>query len=164
MNWLLSPDGIAAIIQISILIVILLTFLHAYRPHVGIIKVDSSYDQNSKDFTVTIIIKNTGNVPANNVSSNMKMFINNQELSSDIGKSKYVLFPNQENSGIPKYHNVELGHLQQAEFKILVEIDYEQPISSFLPIPVTIRKYKTIQEILYDASIGKFAIISGSAT
>lgn len=163
-DWLISPDGVASIIQICILIVLILTFLHAHRPHVGVIRIDSSYDETTKDFSIDIRIKNTGNVPANNVSSNMKMFHNNKELTSNVGKSKYVLFPNQENSGSPKLHNVEKAHLMASEFKIVVEINYEQPINSFLPIPVTIRKYKTTQELLYDPIYGKFAAISGAAT
>jgi len=164
MNWLLSPDGIAAIIQIFILIVLILTFLHAHRPHVGVVRVDSSYDETSKDFTVIISIKNTGNVPANNIQSNMRMFFEGKELTSNEGNSRYVLFPLQENSGNPKFHNVEKAQLSSSEFKIIVEINYEQPISSFLPIPVTIRKYKTTQELLYSHSYGRFATISGSAT
>ena len=164
MNWLLSSEGIATIIQIFILIVLILTFLHAHRPHVGVIRVDSLYDENSKDFTVFITIKNTGNVPANNIQSDMRMFFNSKELTSNEGKSRYVLFPSQENSGNPKFHNVEKAHLMASEFKIIVEISYEQPISSFLPIPVTIRKYKTIQELLYDPNYGKFATVYGNAT
>lgn len=164
MNWFLSSEGIAAIIQIFILIVLILTFLHAHRPHIGVVRVDSSYDEKSKDFTVFIKIKNTGNVPANNIRSDMRMFFNNKELTSSEGKSRYVLFPSQENSGNPKFHNVDKAHLMSGEFKIIVEIYYEQPISSFLPIPVTIRKYKTIQELLYDPNYGRFATISGNAT
>ncbi len=164
MDWLLSSQGIATIIQIFILIVLILTFLHAHRPYVGIICADSIYDKTSKDFTVTLKIKNTGNVPANNVCSNMKMKINSKELGSSRGASRYVLFPNQENLGSPKFHNVEIAHLQASELKIAVEIHYEQPIGSFLPIPVIIRKYKTIQELLYEPSAGKFSVISGCAT
>lgn len=95
MNWLLSPDGIAAIIQIFILIVLILTFLHAHRPHIGVVKVDSSYDEASKDFTVIISIKNTGNVPGNNIQANMIMFFNGKELTTAEGESRYVLFPSQ---------------------------------------------------------------------
>ena len=164
LNWLISPDGIAAIIQICILIILTLTFLHASRPHVGVVSVDSIYDQQTKDFTVDIKIKNTGNVPANNIQSNMRMIHNGNELTSNEGKSRYVLFPSQENSGNPKFHNVEESNLRNDEFKIIVELKYEQPISSFLPIPVTIRKYKTVQELKYDYSYGKFATISGYAT
>lgn len=164
MNWLLSPDGIAAIIQIFILIVLILTFLNAHRPQIGVISVGSTHDERSKDFIVDITIKNTGNVPANNIQSNMRMFFNDNELTSNEGKSRYVLFPSQEKSGTPKFHNVDKANLLNDKFKIIVEINYEQPISSFLPIPVTIRKYKTIQELLYDPSHGKFATISGTAT
>ena len=163
-EWLISSDGIASIIQIFVLIVLILTFLNAHRPHVGVIKVDSSYNEASKDFTVLIKIKNTGNIPANNVSSNMRMFINSKALTSNEGKSKFVLFPSQETSGSPVFHGVEKAHLVASEFKIIVDILYQQPISSFLPIPVTIRKYKTTQELLYDPVCGKFATTSGSAT
>lgn len=164
LDWLTTPDRIAAIIQICILIILTLTFLHASRPHVGVIRADALYDQNTKDFTVEIKIKNTGNVPANNIQSNMRMFHNGKELSGNEGKSKYVLFPSQENSGNPKFHNVEESNLKNDEFKIIVELKYEQPISSFLPIPVTTRKYKTVQELEYDYSYGKFATIHGYAT
>lgn len=164
MDWLLSLEGIAAIVQILILIVLIFTFLHAHRPHVGVVRVDSSYNETSKDFTVIISIKNTGNIPANNIQSNMRMFFDGKEFSSNEGRSRYVLFPLQENSGNPKFHNVEKEKLSSSELKIIVEINYEQPISSFLPIPVTIRKYKTTQELLYSQSYGRFSTISGSAT
>ena len=164
MTWLLSVEGIVTIIQIFNFIVLILSFLQAYRTHVGIIRADSIYDEKAKEFTVVFKTKNTGNVPANNVSSSMKMFVGNQELSSGEGKSRYVLFPGQENSGHPKFNNVEKEHLLSVEFKISVEINYEQPISSFLRIPVTIRKYKSIQEFVYDSSVGKFAATSGIAS
>ncbi len=163
LEWLTSPDGIAAVIQIFILVVLLLTFLHASRPYVGIIRADSLYDAATKDFAVVITIKNSGTAPANNVRSEMKMFLDGNELGVNEGKSRYILFPGQENSGRPVFHNVEPAHLSGNEFKIIVELTYEQPIHSFLPIPLTVRKYTTKQEMVYDAKVGKFAVTAGAA-
>lgn len=162
-EWLLSVEGITTVVLVLTFIVMILTFQHAHRPHVGVISVDTNYNQNTNDLNLTIKIKNTGNVPANNVHSNMSMYIDGKEIGSNKGESKYVLFPGQETSGIPAFHGVHDIHLEKSQLRVKIEIFYQQPINSFIRIPVMIRKFKTVHELDYEPNSKKFAMSSGVA-
>lgn len=161
----MSAQGISTIVLVLTLTVLILTFLHAHRPHVGIYGVGTAYEPGAKDLTVVAKIRNTGNVPANKVRTNMKMFIDGEELTNNQGESRFVLFPGQETSGTPTFHNVEDGVLNREGLSIEVEILYEQPINSFIRIiPLAIRKFRTYQKMDYDPKSKLFAIVSGEAS
>jgi hypothetical protein len=162
-DWLLSAEGITTIVLVLTLIVLILTFQHAHRPYVGVISVDTSYNQNTKDLVLNVKIKNTGNVPANNVHSNMAMYIDGKEIGSNEGESKYVLFPGQETSGIPAFHGVLADHIERSKLRVKIEIYYQQPVNSFIRIPVMIRKFETVHELDYEPKSKKFAMSTGVA-
>lgn len=160
-HWAKTPEGISAIVLIITLIFLILTFQYAYRPFVGVTEVNSSYDQEKKDLIAYVKIKNTGNIPANNVQTNMKMIHNLVVLENNVGTSRFVLFPEQETTGNPSFHNVEDTNLKNDKIDISVEIKYELPIRFIFKIYT--RKFRTIELLRYDIRTEKFSIISGES-
>jgi hypothetical protein len=124
-------------------------------------KVEAAYDGDRKDLTANIIIENTGNIPANNVQTNMKMIVNATVIENMEGKSKFVLFPEQETSGSPIFHNVADLNLAKDQLDIHLEIKYELPIRFFIKIYT--RKFRTVELFRYDHQTGRFRIISGES-
>ena len=161
LNWAKTPEGIAAIVLIITLFFLILTFQYAYRPYVGVIQVNSHYDKEKKDLNAFVKIKNTGNVPANNVQTNMKMIHNSVVLEEMEGTSRFVLFPEQETSGNQAFHNVADTNLKNDKIDISVEIKYDLPIRFIFKIYT--RKFKTVELLRYEYLTGKFGIISGES-
>ncbi len=159
--WAKSPNGISGIVLIITLVFLILTFQYAYRPYVGVIEADIYYNKENKDLTSTIKIKNTGNIPANNVQTNTKVMVNSQVLADIEGKSRFVLFPQQETFGYPAFHNVTEANLRDDKLDINLEIKYELPIRFIIRIYT--RKFKTVELLRYDSKSGKFQIISGES-
>jgi len=160
-NWAKTPEGISAIVLIITLFILILTFQYAYRPYVGVTQVSGHYDKDKKDLIALVKIKNTGNIPANYVQTNMKMIHNSAILEKMEGTSRFVLFPEQETSGNPTFHNVEENNLQNDKIDISVEIKYELPIRFIIKIYT--RKFKTVGLLRYEYRTGKFSIISGES-
>ena len=163
-NWAKTSDGVSAItmtILIITLFFLILTFQYAYRPYVGIIQVNSHFDQDKEDLTACVKIKNTGNIPANNTQTNIKIIHNSNELEFLEGKARFVLFPSQETSGNPVFHHVNESNLLNDKIDIKVEIKYELPIRFIFKIYT--RKFQTIQLLRYDYNEKQFRTISGES-
>jgi len=160
-NWSKTPEGISAIVLIITLFFLILTFQYAYRPYVGVTQVNSHYDKDKKDLTAYVKIINTGNIPANNVQTNIKMIHNSAVLENMEGNSRFVLFPEQETSGNPTFHNIEDSNLKNDKIDISVEIKYDLPIRFIFKVYT--RKFKTVELLRYEYRTGKFSVISGES-
>ncbi len=161
LNWAKTPEGISGIVLIITLFFLVLTFQYAYRPYIGATQVNSRYDKETKDLTAFVKIKNTGNIPANGVHTNLKMIHNSKVLEEMKGTSKFVLFPEQETAGNPIFHNVDDTNLKNDQIDIGVEIKYELPIRFIFKIYT--RKFKTEAMLRYLYSTGKFSVIAGES-
>lgn len=161
LNWAKTPDGISGIAIIITLVFFVLTFQYAYRPYIGITQVNSQYNKETKDLTAFVKIKNTGNIPANKVQTNLKMIHNSNVLEQMVGSSKFVLFPGQETTGDPKFHNVNDINLKNDQIDIKVDIQYELPIRFIFKIYT--RKFKTEALLRYAHKTGKFNVIAGES-
>jgi hypothetical protein len=161
LNWAKKPEGISTLILILTLFFLILTFQYTNRPYVGVFAVDSNYNKESKDLVSNIQIRNTGNIPANNVQTNLQMIYNSIVLEEMIGTSRFVLFPGQETSGFPTFHNVTKINLENDKIDIRIEIKYELPIRFIFKFYT--RKFLTIELLRFDIRSGKFQIISGES-
>jgi len=158
-NWITTLEGITITVLIITLIFLILKFQYANRPYVGITKVNSQYDKDKRDLTAFIIIKNTGNIPANNVQTNMQMIRNSTVYEKMVGNSRFVLFPEQTTSGNPTYHKVEEANLTNDKFEISIEINYDLPIRFIFKVYK--RKFKTTALLRYENGTGLWKNISG---
>lgn len=162
-NWIKTTARISPIILFITLVVLILTFQYAYRPFVGVIRVNSHYDNIKKDLTAHIIIKNTSNIPANITETTVKMFHNGADLGSIVGTSRIVLFPEQETSLYKSFHNVQEISRKNDNLDILLEINYDLPIRLFT-LRVYTRKFKTVTRLRYNDESGLFSGISGQSS
>ena len=161
-KWLKTLGGISTVALIITMIILILTFQTAYRPYVGVPGADCFYDKSTKDLVFYIKIKNSGNVPANNVRTNMQMFKNSEPLDSLEGQSRFLLFPKQNTFGRPAFHNVEETNLNNDTMEVHVEIKYEQRVKFI--IRWCPRKFETTQVLRYDHKGGGLRVISGEST
>ena len=91
----------------------------------------------------------------------MKMIHNSAVLEKMEGSSRFVLFPEQETSGNPAFHNVDDSNLKNDKIDISVEIKYDLPIRFIFKIYT--RKFKTVTLLRYEYRTGKFRVISGES-
>lgn len=161
-NWVKTEIRLSTAGLIITVIFLILTFQYAYRPYVGVTKCIWSYNKPSKDLIAEITIKNSGNIPANNVGTNIELFSNSRLLENIKGQSRWLLFQSQETSGSQTFHNVEIVNLNNDTMEVHLEITYELPIN--LIIHRWVRKFKTTQVLRYDHKSSKCQIISGEST
>lgn len=161
-KWLETPGRISSIVLIITLIFAIITFQYAYRPYVGVSKCTWSYNKSTKDMVAMIAVKNLGNIPANNVRTNIQMFVDSISTYNLEAQSRFLLFQEQETFGPQIFHNIEESKLNNYTMDIHVKITYELPIK--LIIHWWTRKFETTQVLRYDHKRGGCRVISGEST
>ncbi len=147
---------ISTIVLIVTLLFLILTYLNAHRPYVGITRSDANYDQNTNELSFRITIKNSGNVTARGIKTDSKTYENENVISDRKGESTFILFPNQESHGILKFHGITNQHFQHNVYSANYLIYYEQPITLGFK-----RNFKTVQRMKYDPEVGNLRVESG---
>lgn len=128
LTWILSPEGISTVILIVTLFFGILTFQYAYRPYVGVVESNCQFYEDSNEISVEVKIKNTGNIPANSVQTNMKMLDNFKLKQIHSGNSKFVLFPGQQTYETAFFQDVNKKTSDKSYYEIVIEIKYQHAI------------------------------------
>jgi hypothetical protein len=139
--------------------VLILTFGSTNRPIVGLIKAIPHYDTEKNLLIIQCKLKNSGNVPANNVEHYSKTYSNDNLLESNNESEIYVIFPEQETLLTYTFKNVTNDMLQEVKYSFILQTKYEHKVFKFYN-----RKFKTIQKISYDNDLGNCRILESSAT
>lgn len=147
---------ISTLVLTLTLVVLIVSFSNAHRPQVGITRCDAKYDNDKRDLVLTFRIRNSGNVPAQKLSTSSRIFHHSETLNERDGEAQMVLFPGQETSGNATFHNVGRD---TSKLFVHYTIDYQQSV-----VPGFTRRFRTYQKFEYYPESQSVGIVGGSAT
>ncbi len=140
---IITPEVISVIILAVVLYYTVRTFDFSQRPYVGVIKTEPTWTDSDLHLKFKLI--NSGNVPAVDVKTNVKITINNVITSDVKGTSEFILFPNQFTFGTQIIHNLDKNQIDKYDIQIEVLITYKRHSKPFK------KKYVTFQHFKFDS-------------
>jgi len=130
-----------------------ITFLHAYRPHIGVSKIERIAAEKTNSLKIKVTIVNAGNTPAYNVTAFATWSISEHTVEF-IPNSIFIILPNTVYSGEPTFSSEKEIPLEEVSLKILVE--YSAPPLLFNCIE---RKFKFNAQFKFEGNINNPKII-----